>query len=205
MQFGVMVMSGLMILGMATGPVEVEEHDPARETGPLQGMKVAFLVGEGFHDGETYIPMGYLVNQGAKVMVVGVEPAEVKAYNSDITVQVQASVTDINVADFDGMVIPGGESPAWLREHEDVVDFARSLFATGKPVAAICHGPQVLVKAGVIEGKTATCFPGMSDELEEAEADYVDKAVVRDGNLITSRVPDDIPEFVAAMAEALQE
>ncbi len=173
--------------------------------GELSGKQVVFLVGEGFHDGETYIPMAYLVNRGAEVHVIGVEPVEHTAYNSDITAHVHKSVEDVTVADYDGMVIPGGRSPDWLRDHEAVVTFAGAFYETGKPVAAICHGPQVLITAGVVDGVRATCFPGMSDELKEGGADYVDEPVVRAGNLITSRVPDDIPAFCAAFEEALLE
>jgi protease I len=162
-------------------------------------------VGEGFHDGETYIPMAYLVNRGAEVHVIGVAPAKHAAYNSDITAHVHKSVEDVSVDDFDGMVIPGGRSPDWLRNHEAVVKFAGAFYKTGKPVAAICHGPQVLIAAGVVDGVKATCFPGMSDELKQGGADYVDVPVARDGNLITSRVPDDIPAFCAAFKEALLE
>ncbi len=107
--------------------------------------------------------------------------------------------------DFHAMVIPGGHSPNWLRQHEAVVDFARAFYASGKPTAAICHGPQVLITAGVLDGVDATCFPGMSDELKESGANYQDVPVLRDGNLITSRIPDDIPAFSEAIKQALLE
>ena len=172
---------------------------------PLQGKHVAILVGEGFHDGETFMPMAHLVNRGAQVTVIGVAPAEHTAYNSDITAHVHRSVNDVSADDFDALVIPGGRSPNWLRQHDAVVQFAKAFFETGKPVAAICHGPQVLITAGVLEGVQATCFPRMSDELKDAGAAYEDKAVVRDRNLITSRIPDDIPQFNQALEQALLE
>lgn len=86
-----------------------------------------------------------------------------------------------------------------------MVQFTKEFFETGKPIAAICHGPQVLVTAGVLDGKKSTCFPGMSDELKEAGAAYHDQPVVRDGNLITSRIPDDIPLFSKTLEAALLE
>ena len=172
---------------------------------PLAGKHVAFLVGEDVHDGETYMPMAYLVNRGAKVSIIGVEPGTVKAYNSDFTFKVQQAVDKVNITDFDALVIPGGRSPAFLREHESVVNFARDFFESGRPVAAICHGPQVLVTAGVLEGRTATCFEGMSDELVDAGADYRDEPMIRDGNLITSRLPGDLPVFSKAIEQALLE
>ncbi len=177
----------------------------AGQHGGLGEKHVAVLVGEGFHDGETLMPMAYLVNRGVKVTVVGVEPAEHTAYNSEITAAVHKSVADVSVDDFDALVIPGGRSPDWLRQHDAVVAFARDFYKSGKPVAAICHGPQVLITAGVLDGVKATCFPGMSDELKESGADYEDKAVLRDGNLITSRIPDDIPMFSEAIKKALLE
>jgi protease I len=149
--------------------------------------------------------MGYLVSRGAKVTVVGAAPGLVTAYNSDIQVYVQKAIGDVSADDFDGLVIPGGKSPANLRQHVAIVDFARKLANSGKPVAAICHGPQVLVTAGVMDGKRATCYAGMADELRSAGASYADTAMVRDGNIITSRSPGDLPRFCAALEKALLE
>lgn len=193
----------IALMGVSAHHSHAGSHEAAQEN--LSGIHVAFLVGEGFHDGETYMPMAYLANRGAKVTVIGVEAGEVSAYNSEITAFVQKSVTDVNVEDFDAMVIPGGQSPDWLRQHEAVVEFAKNFFESGKLTAAICHGPQVLVAAGVLEDRAATCFPGIADELKEAGVDYEDVPVKRDGNLITSRIPDDIPVFSKTIEEALME
>ncbi len=171
--------------------------------GPLAGKHVAFLVGEGVHDAETLVPLGYLVNRGAQVTVVGPTVGEVKAYNSDIRVHVEQAATDVSADDFDGLVIPGGRSPANIRQYDAVVDFARDITEAGKPVAAICHGPQVLVTAGVLEGRRATSFAGIANELREAGAEYSDEAMIRDGNIITSRLPGDLPPFCAALEAAL--
>ncbi len=180
-------------------------HGEELEVADLSGKHVAFLVGDGFQDAETLVPMGHLVNRGAEVTVIGVAPAVFQAYNSEVKVRVEASVNDVSVDDFDGMVIPGGRSPDWLREHSEVVDFVREFVESGKVVAAICHGPQVLVAAGVMEGVDATCFGGMSDELVEVGANYEDVPLARDGNIITSRIPDDLPVFNEAIEEALAE
>lgn len=169
----------------------------------LEGKHVAFLVGEGVHDGETLMPMAYLVNRGAQVTIIGVEPGTVTAYNSDFQFKVQESVTNVGVDRFDALVIPGGRSPAFLREHENVLEFVRGYFETGKPVAAICHGPQVLVTAGLLEGYRATAIETISDELTGAGADYVDEEVVVDRNLITSRLPPDLPAFSRALVQRL--
>jgi len=191
-------MAGLLALGGA--PAAADE--PA---GPLAGKHIAFLIGEGVQDAEALVPLGYVVNRGAKVTVVGASPGLVTAYNSDIQVLVDTTVADVSPDDFDGLVIPGGRSPANLRRHEAIVDFAREITEAGKPVAAICHGPQVLVTAGVLEGKDATCFAGMAAELRGAGANYSDVPMVRDGNIITSRLPKDLPEFCAAFEKALLE
>jgi protease I len=169
----------------------------------LEGKHVAFLVGEGVHDGETLMPMAYLVNRGAKVTIIGVEPGTVTAYNSAFQFKVQESVANVSFDTFDALVIPGGRSPAFLREHENVVDFVRGYFETGKPVAAICHGPQVLVTAGLLEGYRATAIETIRDELTGAGADYVDEEVVIDRNLITSRLPPDLPAFSVRLVESL--
>lgn len=180
------------------GAASPTDHD-------LTGKHIAILIGEGFHDGETFIPMGFLSNLGAKITVIGVNPGLYKAYNSNITAKVHKSVNDVSIDDFDALIIPGGRSPDWLRQYPEIVEFTKNFFNSKKPVAAICHGPQVLVTAGVLKERKATCFPGMSDELKEAGAEYHDVMVLRDANLITSRIPDDIPIFSKAIAEALIE
>lgn len=191
-----LAMAGLIALTVSTAIGEECK-------GSLAGKHVAFLVGEGVQDAETLVPLGYVVNRGAKVTVVGRAPGLVKAYNSEIRVFVEKAVDDVSPDEFDGLVIPGGRSPANLREHESIVDFARKLTEAGKPVAAICHGPQVLITAGVLDGKNATAFAGISGELREGGAHYTDAPLVRDGNIITSRLPKDLPDFCAAFEEAL--
>lgn len=176
-----------------------EDYAPA----DLSDKSVAVLVGEGLHDAETLVPIGYLANRGAAITVVGVAPGQAKAYNSDTWVRIDTSVDDVNVADFDAVVIPGGSSPAYLREHDNIVAFTREAVEAGKVVAAICHGPQVLITAGVLEGKNATAFRNVADELREAGANYEDTPLMVDGNVITSRIPDDLPQFVRAIEEAL--
>lgn len=198
-----LVLAGLAVI-MLFGCTQKAQKDTTVNTRlALSGKHVAVLVGEGVHDAETLLPIGYLVSNGAEATVIGVEPEEVKAYNSDMKIQIARSVKDVSVDEFDALVIPGGHSPAWLRKHESVVGFTREFFQTGKPVAAICHGPQVLIAAGVLKGKQATCYHGMSKEYEEAGVTYIDKEVVLDGNLITSRTPKDFPAFCGAIKKAM--
>ncbi len=198
--YGCVVAAVAALLVLGGTPATADEH-----AGPLAGKHIAFLIGEGVQDAEALVPLGYVVNRGAKVTVVGTAPGLVTAYNSDIQVLVDTAVGDVSPDDFDGLVIPGGRSPANLRRHEAIVDFAREITEAGKPVAAICHGPQVLVTAGVLEGKNATCFAGMAAELRGAGANYRDVPMVRDGNIITSRLPKDLPDFCAAFEKVLLE
>lgn len=193
---------GVMIL--LTGcPGAVEEV--AEVMDPLPRPNVAVLVAEGFHDGEAYMPIGYLTNQGMDITVIGPETGVVKAYNSDFTIGIERAVADVSVDQFDALILPGGTAPSVLREIPEAVEFAREFFETGKPVAAICHGPQVLVTAGVLDGHTCTAVGGIQDEIEGAGATYVDEAVVIDGHLITSRTPPDLAVFSEAITEAINE
>lgn len=164
---------------------------------------VAVLVAEGFHDGEAYMPIGYLLNQGHKVTVIGPERGTVKAYNSDFTINIQKAISEVGVHDFDALILPGGRGPAALRENDEVINFMRRFWETGKVTAAICHGPQVLVTAGILEGRTSTGFPAIQEEIERAGANFLDETVVIDGNLITSRVPDDLHDFSREIALAI--
>ena len=190
-----------LLLAACPGPRE----EIAEITDPIARPNVAVLVTEGFHDGEAYMPIGYLTNQGMDITVIGPEIGTVTAYNSDFTIYIERAVRDVSVNDFDGLVLPGGRAPSALREIPEVVEFAEEFFESGKPVGAICHGPQLLVTAGVLEGRTCTAVSGIRDELEEAGAIYKDEEVVIDGNLITSRTPPDLAVFSQAVGEAVQE
>ncbi len=191
----------LIIFAAACEGRKAEDMIPG--TGKLMGNNVALLITEGFHDGETMFPMGYLMHHGANVTVIGVERGEFTAYNSDMTAVVIRSVIEVSPDDFDALVIPGGHSPANLREHEDVITFVRAFVESGKPTAAICHGPQVLVTADVIEGRTLTGVEGIEDEITGAGATFVDVEVMVDGNIITSRTPPDLAPFSKQIAESL--
>ena len=178
----------------AGAPVATEE----------QATRVAILLAEGFHDGEAYMTHGFLSNHGCEVDVIGIEKGKVTAYNSNFTIDVQKRVSDVSVADYDALVLPGGKGPAVLREHDEVLDFVRSFWQTEKPIAAICHGPQVLISAGLLDGVRATGVSGIKDELLEAGAKYEDSPLVTDRQLITSRVPDDLPKFASHIARTIE-
>jgi protease I len=188
-----------------TPPAESPAAAAAEAPAPKEMKpRVAFLVGEGFHDGETYMTMGYLINTGHDVTVIGTAPGTLTAYNSAFTVQVERSVNDVDPNDFDALVLPGGKGPAAIRNNADVQAFVKAWWDTGRPTAAICHGPQVLISAGVMEGLTSTGIGGIKDELEAAGVTYIDRAVVTDQQLITSRDPDDLNDFSKAIAEAIR-
>ena len=170
----------------------------------LEGKRVAVLITVGFHDAETMFPLGFLQNKGAEITVIGTEPGTYSAYNSDVTAVVEFSVTDVTPAQFDALVIPGGQSPANLREHSEVVNFVRDFIQSNKPIASICHGPQVVLATGIVEGRTMTAVSGIQDEITDAGAIYVDEEVMIDGNLITSRTPPDLAAFSVAILESLK-
>src|SRR5918994_323814 len=117
--------------------------------------------------------------------------------------EVSETFDDVSPNDFDMLLIPGGGAPENLRIHEGAVSFARDFMASGKPVAAICHGPQLLISAKVLQGRTLTCVNKIRDDVVNAGGHYVDEALVVDGNLITSRTPEDLPSFNDAMLRAL--
>ncbi|MFO7923262.1 MAG: type 1 glutamine amidotransferase domain-containing protein [Bacteroidales bacterium] len=195
------LMGILLVLAGCPGSVE----EVVEITEPLPNPDIAVLVTEGFHDGEAYMPMGYLVNKGFDVTVIGPEAGRVKAYNSDFEIVIEWAVSDVSVDNFDALILPGGRAPAALREDPEVVAFVTEFFETGKPVAAICHGPQVLATAGVLEGMTCSGVGSIQEELEAAGATYLDEALVIDDNLITSRVPGDLALFSKAIEDAVNE
>lgn len=164
---------------------------------------VAVLTTDGFQDAEVYMPIGYLVNKGVDITVIGPKTGRVKAYNNDFDIVVEKYVNEVTVDYFDALILPGGRAPATLKEDNHSVEFVKNFYKSGKPVAAICHGPQVLAAAGVLDGVTLTGVSKIKKELKEAGANYEDKELVKTGNLITSRVPDDLPVFVKAIEDAL--
>jgi len=178
-----------------------EEAEPAAE---LSGKRVAVLIAEGFHDGETLTPKTFLEEHGAEVVVLGPSVGEFKAYNSEQMVTIEKAVEEANVSDFDALILPGGKGPAVLRENEAAVNFARGFMESGKPVAAICHGPQVLITAGIIKDRTLTCASSVAEEVQRAGGEYRDEPVIVDENLITSRGPGDLDAFNEAILKVLK-
>jgi protease I len=174
------------------------------ESSLLSGKRVAILVEDEFEDFELTGPMEALRSAGAVVTLVG--PTRGTTYRGkrgDTVVSSDLAAGAARMNDFDALVIPGGHAPDKMRMRHAMVDLARDAMEAGKPVAAICHGPQLLISANAIRGRTLTCWPSIAIDIKNAGGLYVDKPVVEDGNLITSRKPDDVPAFSEAVIRAL--
>jgi len=173
----------------------------------LQGQRVAILATDGFEQVELTEPKKSLEDAGAKVTVLSLKPGEIKGWDKTEwgkKVKVDGVVKDAKPDQFDALVLPGGQmNPDVLRMDSGAVTFVRTFVASGKPVAAICHGPWTLIEADVVRGKTMTSWPSVRTDLKNAGAHWVDEPVIVDGNLITSRKPEDIPAFSQAIVEAL--
>lgn len=170
----------------------------------LSGKRVAMLVEDEFEDRELTEPLQTLRAAGLTVVVVGaVAGADYRGKKGEAVVKADMAAGAAKIKDFDAVVIPGGHAPDKMRMRHAMVDLVRDAMAANKPVAAICHGPQVLISANALRGRTLTCWPSIAIDVKNAGGMYVDKPVVVDGNLITSRKPDDIPFFSDAILKAL--
>lgn len=167
--------------------------------------KVAILAEDDYEDLELWYPYYRLLEAGHEVKVVGSGRKAAFASKHGYEVKPDLSASDVDTTEFDAMVIPGGFAPDRLRRVTAVNELVRRIFKEGKPVAAICHAGSVLVSANVLKGRKATCFMSIKDDVMNAGARYTDQAVVVDGNLITSRSPADLPDFMRALLRALEE
>jgi deglycase len=174
------------------------------ESASLSGKRVAILVEDEFEDRELTGPLEALRAAGADVTIVGAtKGASYRGKRGDATVTSDLAAGDARMRDFDALIIPGGHAPDKMRLRHAMVDLTREAMEAGKPVAAICHGPQLLISANALRGRTLTCWPSIAIDVKNAGGLYVDKPVVEDGNLITSRKPDDVPVFSDAIIRAL--
>jgi protease I len=168
----------------------------------LTGKRVALLIAKDFEDSEAIDPKQYLEDRGAEVTVIGTA-RETYPGKKGASLAADTTFAEVDADDFDALIIPGGGAPENLRIEDVAVAFTRRFVDSGKPVAAICHGPQLLISAEVLHGRTVTCVKKIRDDVKNAGATYVDDALVVDGNLITSRTPADLPQFDEAIAGAL--
>ena len=175
----------------------------------LSDKTIAILLApRGNEEPEFAKPRDALVEAGATVVVVGLEPGEGETFNNDLDpggkYPVDKTLDQVSADEFDLLVVPGGTVGAdTFRAEAKVVAFAKAFAEQGKPIAAICHAPWLLIEAGVVDGKTLTSFPSLKTDITNAGGTWVDKEVVEGGGLITSRNPDDIPAFNAAIIKAL--
>jgi deglycase len=175
----------------------------------LQGTRVAILAADMVERVELVEPRKALEEAGATVELVSLEEGEIRSFDHfdpSESIAVDRTVEEAQADEYDALMVPGGVgNPDQLRGDENAVAFVRDFFQQGKPVAAICHAPWVLVEAGVVQGRTVTSWPTLQTDLRNAGADWVDREVVVDNGLVTSRKPDDIPAFTAKMIEEFAE
>jgi protease I len=171
----------------------------------LKGKRVAVLAENNYQELELWYPLLRLREAGAETFVVGSGSADTYTSKAGYPVQVDVTADQVNAADVDAVIVPGGYAPDLMRRYPAMVQLVREAFEQGKVVAAICHAGWMLASAGILQGKRATCFFAIKDDLINAGASYVDAEVVRDGNLITSRVPSDLPAFCRTIIAALGE
>ena len=173
--------------------------------GKLDGKKIAVLFTDGVEQVELDQPVEGLKNEGAEVTYLTLEPGEVQAFNHldhGDKIRVDEAVSGADASDYDGLLLPGGvANPDFLRGDQDAVSFVGAFVEQAKPIAAICHGPWMLVESGVVKGKTITSFPSLATDIENAGGTRVDEEVHTSDGITTSRDPDDLPAFCARLVE----
>jgi protease I len=165
---------------------------------------VAVVLADDFEDSEFRVPVDRLKAAGHRVTLIGSKAGStVRGKKGKESATLDASARERKASEFDALLIPGGYSPDHLRTDEAIVSLVRDIAKAGKPIAAVCHGPQLLIEADLVRGKTVTSWPSVRTDLKNAGALWVDKQVVHDGQLITSRKPDDLEAFTDALLKAL--
>jgi len=175
----------------------------------LAGKKVAIVAADMVEQVELVEPRKALEAAGAQIELISLKPGKIRGFNHFDPAdefEVDRTAEEVDASEYDALMIPGGVgNPDQLRGDENVVSFVRAFFEAGKPIAAICHAPWVLVEAGIVEGRTLTSWPTLQTDIRNAGGNWVDKEVVVDQGLVTSRKPDDIPAFNEKMIEEFAE
>ena len=165
--------------------------------------KILIITADKCDDSEILYPYYRVIEEGFVPTVASFERAVVNA-KYHFSIMADISVDEIDVTEYDGLILPGGLAPEKLRQNQAVIDAVKAFDADKKPIAAICHGQQILISAGVLKGKKATCYPGIKDDIINAGAVYEDNNVVVCDNLITSRIPNDLPHMMRAFLSKLK-
>jgi protease I len=175
----------------------------------IDSAHILILATDGYERSELRVPLEELSNRGADVKIASIKAGEIKSWDETDwgdTVKVDLELAKVNVEEFDALVLPGGQiNPDVLRNNEDAVQVVRQFIRSGKPVAAICHGPWLLVEADALRGRQATSYHSIRTDLRNAGATWKDEAVVVDSGIITSRSPKDLPQFVDKIVEEVEE
>ena len=170
----------------------------------IEGKRIAILVEKDFEDSELMEPLRVMKDAGARVVIVGSgSNRSYKGKRGITTITIDATADKVKAEDFHAIIIPGGYAPDKMRLYQPMVDLVKKAHDEGKLIAAICHGPQLLISAGIVKGRRVTSWPSIAVDLKNAGAIWVDEPVVKDGNIITSRKPADLPKFNKMIIEAL--
>lgn len=158
-------------------------------------MKVLIISADNFEDSELLVPYYRLQEEGAEVDIASLKTGKITGKHN-YEVEVNKALGEVNADEYDLLILPGGKAPEKIRREKTVMDIVRRFFEADKPVSAICHGPQILITAGMLKGRHATCYKTVAGAMKAAGAEYYDREVVVDGNLVTSRQPSDLPAFM---------
>lgn len=167
-------------------------------------MKALIVSADHFEDSELLLPFYRLKEEGLEVDIASIARGKINGKHG-YEMAVDKALRDVDPSDYDVLILPGGKAPSTLRKEQAAIAIAQDFFRRNKPVAAICHGPQILITAGVLKGRRATCYHSVAAELKESGALYEDREVVVDGNLVTSRQPSDLPAFMREVVRMLGE
>ena len=166
-------------------------------------MKALIISADNFEDSELLYPYYRLKEEGVEVDIASIKKGTIKGKHG-YEVDASKDLREIHAAEYSLLLLPGGKAPVKIRKENEAIEIARHFFENNKPVAAICHGPQILITAGLLKGRHATCYKSVAQELKEAGAIYEDKEVVVDRNLVTSRQPSDLPAFMKETIKLLK-
>ena len=174
---------------------------------PLASRRILIMAADGFEQSELEVPLERLQDAGAEVEIASIKMGDITGWDEGDwgdEIEVDLKIADVDIEDYAALILPGGQiNPDLLRTEDAAISLIRNFAATGKPVAAICHAPWLLIEAGLAQGRRMTSFKSIRTDIQNAGATVVDQAVVVDGNVITSRSPDDLPEFCDTIIQAV--